>query len=108
MGSGMAGRSAARLGTHAGGRVGMAPRSRILIRRLVMLLLDGRVRPRLRTDRGRIRVLRLVGLVTRGWLIVLLLPGRVAAGLGRSGRDAARRRQRRYRLGVRGDREASQ
>src|SRR5215469_14377857 len=86
MGSGMAGRSAARLGTHAGGRVGMAPRSRILIRRLVMLFLDGRVRPRLRTDRGRIRMLRLVGFVTRGWLIVLLLPGRVATGLWKSGR----------------------
>src|SRR5215472_13956704 len=97
----------------------MAPGSRILIRRLVMLLLDGPIRPRLRADRGRIRVLRLVGLVTRGWLIVLLLPGRVAAGLrkscrrrrggrGRNGRDTSRRRQRRDSLGLRGGHEAGQ
>jgi hypothetical protein len=91
-------------------RIRAPRRCRILLGRVIMRILSGGMGTGLRADRGRIRMLRFIGFVICGRLIVLLLPGRIAArprndGLGRRGGRGRRRggacacwRQRRNRL----------
>ena len=101
-------------GTHAGARIGAACRCVILVGRLVMLILPGRVRAWLGADRGRVGMVVLVRIPIRRHLIMALLEGSLAAGFRKDGlrrrsdyrgnsrcRCAACRRQRRDRLRVR-------
>ena len=101
-----------RLGTHVRS-VWVASRGIVGVGCLIVHILAGGVGPGLRTDRRRIRMLRLVGIIARRRLIMFLFPRRVGAGVGTErlaggnrwchsygSRARAGRRQRRYGLCV--------
>ena len=70
---------------HAARCIGMARRAGILVGPLVVHIIARRMRTGLGANGRRIWMLRLVGRITSRRLIMLLLPNRIASGLGIKG-----------------------